>query len=134
MKLVSNLRTRPDFLYVAPALNVLALLLLPALLSSQLVVKSGVRIEAPRTASILQPRQSDHEIAITGGTEPSVYLDGVNIAPGELRLRLEELKAGSGTLIDINPDQSAPHGFVEAARAAAHALGCDVQLLGRPLE
>ena len=127
MKLESNLTLRPDFLYLAPLLNIVLLLLIFFLLTSNLVVRSGIRVELPVSQSSLKPVERAHIITITAGTPPMVYLDEKEIFTGDLAAALEAVKAQTRYVV-VNADQSVPHGMVQRVQNAVLAAGCELAM------
>ena len=95
MKLQSTLSVRPDFLYLAPLLNIVLLLLIFFLLNSNLVVRSGIRVELPVSQSSLKPVERAQIITITAGDTPSVWLNDKPVFTGDLAAALEALKSTS---------------------------------------
>lgn len=132
MKLYSTIKIRPDFLYLAPLLNVVMLLLVFFMLNSSFVVRSGVRVDLPVTTSSLRPagRNMDHAVTITSGAEPRVLLNSEEISPGELTERLKSLKKESREVV-VSADSQAPHGLFIRVCEAIFAAGCDVKIAGR---
>jgi biopolymer transport protein ExbD len=124
MKLESSIRIRPDFLYLAPLLNVVGLLLLFFLLTSGLVVKSGVRVTLPVGNSSYKANEANHVITITAGDAPSIYLNQSPVALGDLRAQLEALRREARFVL-INADALAPVGLVDQVTEAVLAAGCE---------
>ena len=125
MKLESTIRVRPDFLYLAPLLNVVALLLLFFLLSSNLVVRSGIRVDLPVVNSSYVAGERLHVVTVTAGEAPAVILNHEPVPVGELRERLAELRRDSRFVV-INADALAPVGLVDRVTEAAKLAGCEV--------
>jgi len=127
MKLESNLTLRPDFLYLAPLLNVVMLLLIFFLLNSNFVVRSGIRVDLPVSASSLKPMERAHDITITAGDPPQVFLGDKEIGVGDLKTALEALRNESRYVI-INADKSASVGLLQDVQNAALAAGCELAI------
>lgn len=141
MKLQSTLKLRPDFLFVAPLLNVVLLLLIFFLVTSSLVVQGGSRVELPRSASTLRSMDRAHVLTVTaqravkeeekatapavtqevtGGQEPAVrtqdfepvmYFDKERVTLADLP---QKIKAGNDVSLHviISADELVPHGRV----------------------
>ena len=92
MKLQSSIRIRPDFLYLAPLLNVVLLLMVFFPLNSSLVVRSGIRVDLPVSGSSLKQVERAHVVTITAEDSPRVLLNSQGIAIGDLPGRLAEVK------------------------------------------
>ncbi|MDB6069019.1 MAG: biopolymer transporter ExbD [Verrucomicrobiales bacterium] len=127
MKLQSTLTLRPDFLYLAPLLNIVLLLLIFFLLNSNFVVRSGIRVELPVSASSLKPVERWHIITITGGESPAVYLNEKQIFTGDLAPALEAIKSETRYVL-VNADQSVAQGIVQRVQNAVLAAGCELAM------
>jgi biopolymer transport protein ExbD len=132
VKLYSTIKIRPDFLYLAPLLNVVMLLLVFFMLNSSFVVRSGVRVDLPVTTSSLRPsgRGMVHAVTITSGAVPRVLLNSEEISPGDLTEKLLSLKGESREVV-VSTDSLAPQGLFMRICEAVFAAGCDVKIAGR---
>ncbi len=124
MKLESTIRLRPDFLYIAPLLNVVMLLMVYFMLNSSLIVRSGVRVDLPVSGSSLKFFERAHVVTITGEDMPRVLLNNEEIAIGDLAGKLSELKKESRYVL-INEDSNASHGLWQRVVNQIHEAGCD---------
>ena len=127
MKLQSTLTLRPDFLYLAPLLNIVLLLLIFFLLNSNLVVRSGIRVQLPISQSSLKLVERAHIITIQAGDSPSVWLNDKPIFTGDLAAALEAVKSETRNVV-VNADQAVPHGMVQRVQNAVLAAGCDLAM------
>ena len=127
MKLQSTLTIRPDFLYLAPLLNIVLLLLIFFLLNSSLVVRSGIRVEVPVSQSSLKPVERAHIITITAGDNPIVWLNDKPVFTGDLAGALGTLKSTSHYVV-VNADKDVPHGMVQRVQNAVLAAGCELAM------
>ena len=127
MKLQSTLTLRPDFLYLAPLLNIVLLLLIFFLLNSTLVVRSGIRVQLPVSQSSLKLVERAHIITIQAGDTPSVWLNDKPIFTGDLAAALEAVKSETRNVV-VNADQAVPHGMVQRVQNAVLAAGCDLAM------
>ncbi len=127
MKLHSTIRIRPDFLYLAPLLNVVLLLMVFFLLNSNLVVRSGYRVDLPVSGSSYKASENAHIVTITAETPPRIMLNSSEIASGDLTARLAELKKDSRDVI-INTDSNAPMGLWQRVMDAIKAAGCEAYI------
>ena len=127
MKLQSTLTLRPDFLYLAPLLNIVLLLLIFFLLNSNLVVRSGIRVELATSQSSLKPVERAHIVTITAGDTPSVWLDDKPVFTGDLAAALEAVKSETRYVV-VNADQAVPHGVVQRVQNAVLAAGCELAM------
>lgn len=131
MKLTSTIRIRPDFLYLAPLLNVVFLLMIFFLLTSNLVVRSGTRVDLPVSGSSYKASERAHLVTITSDSPPRILLNNAEIAPGDLTARLLPLKKDSRHVI-INADSNAPKGLWTRVVSAIAAAGCEAYDGTRP--
>ena len=127
MKLQSTLTLRPDFLYLAPLLNIVLLLLIFFLLNSTLVVRSGIRVQLPVSQSSLKLVERAHIITIQAGDSPSVWLNDKPIFTGDLAAALEAVKSETRNVV-VNADQAVPHGMVQRVQNAVLAAGCELAM------
>lgn len=125
MKLESTIRVRADFLYLAPLLNVVLLLMVFFLLNSNFVVRSGVRVDLPVSGSSLKLYDHAHVITITGDPVPRILLNNKEIPVGDLATRLAALKKET-RYVEINCDSNASHGLWQRVANQAAAAGFDV--------
>ena len=123
MKLQSTIRVRPDFLYLAPLLNVVLLLMVFFLLNSNLVVRSGVRVDLPVSGSSVKMTEHAHIVTITAETTPRILLNGRETAVGDLAAQLAAMKKESRDVI-INADSSSAQGLWQRVVNEILAAGC----------
>jgi len=123
MKLESTIRVRPDLLYIAPLLNVVLLLMVFFLLNSNLVMRSGIRVDLPPSGSRIQVNEHAHIVTITGDKEARVLLNNLEISPGDLTARLAELTKVSRDVV-INADSHAPMGLFWRIVEQIQNAGC----------
>lgn len=127
MKLHSTLTLRPDFLYLAPLLNIVLLLLIFFLLNSNLVVRSGIRVDLPVSQSSLKPVERAHIVTITAGETPTIWLNDKTVFAGDLQAALEAIKTETRYVV-VNADQAVPHGMVQRVQNAVLAAGCELAM------
>ncbi len=123
MKLTSNLKLRPDFLYLAPLLNVVMLLMIFFLANSALVVQGGTRVELPISGSTLRPLEHAHVLTVTAGVDPEMYFNKERVTLSDLRSRLEAGREKSRHVI-INADALVSHGLVTQLQDLIWEAGC----------
>lgn len=133
MKLESTIRVRPDFLYLAPLLNVVLLLMVFFLLNSNLVVRSGMRVDLPIADSSMQVSEHPHIVTITGNDPPQVLLNNQEIAAGDLTaLLVARRKEKESRDVVINFDSRAPGGIIVRVINAVKAAGGNAFFGTRP--
>lgn len=125
MKLESNLPKQSPWLYTAPLLNTILLLLVYFLFSSGFAQRSGIKVENPQSNSRLTGFDRAHIITIAAGLENSLYFDGVRTTTAELREELKANREGERRAI-IHADKQAPYGRVIEIGNLALDLGYEV--------
>ena len=125
MKLESNLPKQSPWLYTAPLLNTILLLLVYFLFSSGFAQRSGIKVENPQSNSRLTGFDRAHIITIAAGVENSLYFDGVRTTTAELREKLKANREGERRAI-IHADKQAPYGRVIEIGNLALDLGYEV--------
>jgi biopolymer transport protein ExbD len=135
MKLESTLPERPGFLFVVPAFNLFALLLVFFLLGPSFVSQSGVAVELP-VSRFQMDRQADATvITVTAGDPPEYWIEREAVSLAELSERLEERRGSDtspATTVLLRADRGVS---VEVQRQVAEVAlqkGFRVYLLGRP--
>lgn len=112
MKLETNLRPHGGLLFLGPVVNAVLIVLFFFVLSSSLVVRSGVTINLPESAASLQPFADPLLINIAAGTgSAELYLDDRPVALAELAEILANERENHGQVI-IQADVLAPYGLV----------------------
>jgi biopolymer transport protein ExbD len=115
MKLQSTLKLRPDFLFVAPLLNVVLLLLIFFLVTSSLVVQGGVRVELPISASTLRSMDHAHVLTVTAQRAPTAA--PVKPAPAVTKEATSALEAAV-----VPPENSEPMLYLNREKITLAAL------------
>lgn len=135
MKLESTLPERPGFLFVVPAFNLFALLLVFFLLGPSFVSQSGVAIELPVSRFQLERQSYETVVTVTAGDPPVYWLEREEVTLSELSKRLESRKdsdVSPATTVLLRVDKGVP---VETQRFVAETIlnkGLRVYLLGQP--
>ena len=111
MKLESTLLSRPGLGYIAPLLDVVMLLLVFFLLSSQFIQRSGYAVDLPFSRSTLESLADADVITIPTGTVEQVLLNDARLPLEKLGERLEQ-RALLDRQIVIRADTATPHGRV----------------------
>ncbi|MEM0969431.1 MAG: biopolymer transporter ExbD [Verrucomicrobiota bacterium] len=111
MKLQSTLRDHAGFLYIAPVMDVVLLLLVFFLLSTSFVLQSGVRVSVPKSASSLPRMDQFHVITVMAGSSPRLFFNDEEISFPELGEKLEEADAAIREVI-VRADELAAFGVV----------------------
>ncbi len=113
MKLESTLRPRRGLLHFASMLDVVFLLLLFFLLSSNAVVRSGIAVTPPQSRSALQAAAGADIVTLSAGNPPQVFFNDRRVSLEELE---HELADGAGAVgrkqVVLRADEVAPYGQV----------------------
>ncbi|MGI9242871.1 MAG: ExbD/TolR family protein [Verrucomicrobiales bacterium] len=111
MKLESTLNTRPGMGYIAPLLDVVMLLLIFFLLSSQFIQRSGFAVDLPFSRSTLEALAEADVITIPTGTVAQVLVNDSRVDVEKLLEHLQG-RVEFGKQIVIRADKACPHGRV----------------------
>lgn len=131
MKLESHLPRQSPWLYTAPLLNTILLLLVYFLFSSGFVIQSGVTVNLPESASRLSGFDRAHIITIAAGEDAPTYYDGRLVTLDELASALDHDRRKDRRCI-IHADERTPHGRVMRVKNAALARGFEVAIATTP--
>ncbi len=131
MKLVSHLPQQSPWLYIAPLLNAILLLLVYFLFSSGFVVQSGITVTKPQSASRLSGFDRAHIITLAAGSNAPIYFNGQRVAMTDLRGKIESQKDGERRVI-VHADKWAPYDRVVAVSNIALECGFEVALSTTP--
>jgi len=133
MKLESTLRSGRGFLHFASLLDILFLVLLFFLLSSNAVVRSGIAVSVPQSRSALEAAASADIITLSGGNPSQIFFNDRLVTTGELQNRLAEgpEARGNGQVV-LRADQAAPYGQVIKISNIVVGNGYSLILATRP--
>ncbi len=113
MKLESTLRSGRGFLHFASLLDILFLVLLFFLLSSNAVVRSGIAVSVPQSRSALEAAASADIITLSGGNPSQILFNDRLVTTGELENELAEGPGARGIgQVVLRADLAAPYGQV----------------------
>jgi biopolymer transport protein ExbD len=135
MKLESTLPERPGFLFVVPAINLFALLLVFLLLGPSFVSQSGVAVELPVSRFQMERQADATVVTITAGEPPGYWIEREPVSLGQLSERLDARRGSESapaTSVLLRVDKGVQ---VEVQRAVAEIAlqkGLRVFLLGQP--
>lgn len=131
MKLESHLPKHSFWLYLGPVLNVLLILMIFIFLGGNLVIKSGVQVNTPPSASKLIGFDQAQVLTITAADTGLMYFNGEVVHFEQYRNKLADNKTENRKLV-IHADSMAPFGKVQQAANLALALGYDVGYATQP--
>lgn len=123
MKLESSLPRQSPWLFAAPFMNALMLLIVLYMLSRGFAAKSGIHIVKPaESTSLLTGFERAHIITIPAGSDAAMYFDGEPVTLATLADKLKQHRDGERRAI-IHHDRSAPGGRLVEVTNIAHAQG-----------
>jgi biopolymer transport protein ExbD len=134
MKLESSLNGSPGWVYVVPALNLLALLWLIQFTAPSMARQFGITVQPP--PSRFQLERFDAPIVITigaSGDEPRIHLGRDPLTLDELSSRLDQLRlqgAPKESMVLLQTDASAPSGIERQISELVLSMGFKLALLG----
>jgi biopolymer transport protein ExbD len=135
MKLESTLPERPLFLFVVPAFNLFALLLVFFLLGPSFVSQSGVAVELPVSRFQMERQADATVVTVTAGDPPGYWVERESVSLGQLSERLDARRGSDSapaTTVLLRVDKGVS---VEVQRNVAEIAlqkGLRVYLLGQP--
>lgn len=135
MKLESTLPERPGFLFVVPAFNIFALLLVFFLLGPSFVSQSGVAVELPVSRFQMERQADATVVTITAGDPPEYWVEREQVSLGQLSERLDARRgsdASPATTVLLRADQGVSVDTQRKVAEIALQKGFRVYLLGQP--
>jgi biopolymer transport protein ExbD len=118
MKLTRTKEYYFGWLVVLPLVDIVFLLILFLLLSSNFVLQPGISVSLPFSRFILEPQLNQQIISITGGAAPTIYFRDQKITLEQLGPLLDAAKR-EGRSIIIKADRLTPYEMVLAVTNAA---------------
>jgi biopolymer transport protein ExbD len=143
MKLESTLPERPGFLFVVPAFNLFALLLVFFLLGPSFVSQSGVAVELP-VSRFQMERQADATVVtiedsgpegVSEWDPPTYWVEREPVSLGQLSERLDARRGSDtspATTVLLRVDKGVPVEIQRNVAEIALQKGLRVYLLGQP--
>ncbi len=135
MKLESTLPEHPGFLFVVPAFNLFALLLVFFLLGPSFVSQSGVAVELPVSRFQMERQADATVVTITGGDPPEYWVEREPVSLGQLSERLDDRlgsDASPATTVLLRADRGVSVDTQRKVAEIALQKGFRVYLLGQP--
>lgn len=106
------------WLIVLPLVDIIFLLIIFLLLSSNFILQPGVSVSLPFSRFTLGPQTNQQIISITGGAAPAIYFRDQRTSLEQLGPLLDEAKR-EGRSIIIKADRLTPYELVVAVTNAA---------------
>lgn len=125
MKLESTLKDHSGMLYTAPLMDVILMLVIFFLFGSNFVLRSGVEVKIPTSASVLPSAEDAHIITLLPGDSAEFYFDDERINLDLLPERLRDSKERSSEVILLG-DETVDYGFVMEISRVVIASGCEL--------
>ena len=131
MKLHRSPGPNPALLFLAPALNVLLVLIFFLLLTSPFLLQPGIAVNVPNSPFILSPQRNPRIISVTAPPSSSIYFENQPVTLTNLREKLANLRGRSQTII-VKADGRALYDAVSSVMNVALELGFPVVLATTP--
>ena len=119
MKLDRSPGPHPALIFVAPALDVVLLLIFFLLLSTSFLLQPGIAVSVPDSPFLLAPQREPQVVSVTAAPTSSVYFENGQVSFDSLREKLAAQRGSKRTII-IKADRQAP--FEQMARVMTIAL------------
>lgn len=119
MRLERTPSPHPALIFVAPALDVVLLLIFFLLLSTSFLLQPGIAVSVPESPFLLAPQREPQVVSITAAPTSSVYFENGQVSFETLREKLSAQRGAKRTII-IKADRQAP--FEQMARVMTIAL------------
>jgi len=125
-------RLKKGSLDIAPLVDVVLLLLIFFMLTSNLVNQAGFRVTLPRTTATLPSSASP--VVMTVEADGDLFLGDVPVPPARLGDRLRRARPGPGAELVIRADREVSHGRVVEVMTAAREAGWEsLAVMARPV-
>lgn len=122
MKLVRTAGPHPALIFVAPALDVVLILVFFLLLSTSFLLQPGVAVVVPDSPFLLAPQRAPQVVSITSAPTSAVYFENEQVSFDGLRARLESQRGRKHTVV-IKADRLAPFDLIAQVMAISLELG-----------
>lgn len=117
MKLESHLPRQSPWLYIAPLLTAVLLLMVYFLLSTGFIEQSGISIRLPESPVRLAGFEMAHIVTIAPGNPVRLYFDGHPVSMEELKEKLAAQNQHNRRAV-IYADRSVPFGHINEVSQA----------------
>lgn len=122
MKLVRTPGPHPALIFVAPALDVVLILVFFLLLSTSFLLQPGVAVSVPDSPFLLAPQRDPQVVSVTAAPTSAVYFENQQVSFELLRTKLQSQPGRKRTLI-IKADRLAPFDLIAHVMAVSLELG-----------
>lgn len=125
MKLESHLPRQSPWLYIAPLLTAVLLLMVYFLLSSGFIEQSGISIRLPESSARLAGFESAHIVTVAPGNPVRLFFDGHPVSMAQLIEKLAAQDQNDRRAV-IYADHSVPFGHINEVSQAILAQHFEV--------
>ena len=122
MKLVRTAEPHPALIFVAPALDVVLILLFFLVLSTSFLLQPGVAVSVPDSPFLLAPQREPQVVSVTAAPTSAVYFENQRVSFETLRAKLESQHGRKRTLV-IKADRLAPFELITRVMSVSLELG-----------
>jgi biopolymer transport protein ExbD len=122
MRLVRTAEPHPALIFVAPALDVVLILLFFLVLSTSFLLQPGVAVSVPDSPFLLAPQRDPQVVSVTAAPTSAVYFENQQVSFETLRSRLEAQHGRKRTIV-IKADRLAPFDLIAHVMTVALELG-----------
>ncbi len=122
MKLVRTAGPHPALIFVAPALDVVLILVFFLVLSTSFLLQPGVAVTVPDSPFLLAPQRDPQVISVTAAPTSAVYFENQAVSFDALRSKLEAQHGRKRTIV-IKADRLAPFDLIARVMAVSLELG-----------
>ena len=122
MKLVRTARPHPALIFVAPALDVVLILVFFLVLSTSFLLQPGVAVSVPDSPFLLAPQRDPQVVSVTAAPTSAVYFENREVSFETLRSKLEAQHGRKRTIV-IKADRLAPFDLIAHVMSVSLELG-----------
>jgi len=122
VKLVRTAWPHPALIFIAPALDVVLILVFFLILSTSFLLQPGVAVSVPDSPFLLAPQRDPQVVSVTAAPAAAVYFENQQVSFETLRSRLESQQGRTRTIV-IKADRLAPFELIARVMTVALELG-----------
>lgn len=122
MKLLRSAGPHPALIFVAPALDVVLILVFFLVLSTSFLLQPGVAVTVPDSPFLLAPQRDPQVVSVTAAPTSAVYFENQQVSFETLRNKLEGQHGRKRTVI-IKADRLAPFDLITKVMTVSLELG-----------
>lgn len=122
MKLVRTAEPHPALIFVAPALDVVLILVFFLVLSTSFLLQPGVAVSVPDSPFLLAPQRDPQVVSVTAAPTSAVYFENQQVSFEALRNKLESQRGRKRTVV-IKADRLASFDLIARVMTVSLELG-----------